>query len=836
MSAHSSSRRAIGLVGLAVAATGLVAIPLTASANPGGTGLVISEVYGGGGNSGATLRNDFIELYNPTDAAISVAGMSVQYRSNTGTSAQVTPLTGEVPARGHYLVQQAAGAGGTVALPTPDATGSIAMSGSAGVVLLVPTTVPFTTQGNLAGNPGLLDAVGYGTTATSFEDTNTGANLTNTTAAARSTVGADTDKNAPDFVEGAPDPKNSAAGPVEPPPGPVSRTIAEIQGTGTTSPEAGKAVITEGVVTARYETGGYNGFIIQTPGATPGEASHALFVYGGPGTAGEARAGLVAIGDHVQVTGQVSEFSGLTQITPKTDADIVKLPGTVPAVEAAAVGFPGDNAAREKLEHMLLAPTGPFTVSDNFNLNRFGEMVLAAGDAPLRQPTDVAPFGSAEATAVAAQNAAQRVVLDDGSTNDYVSSDPAKDPLKDIPLPYLTDDPTIQVGNAVTFTKPVILSFGFNEWRFQPQVQVTGDDGDSPVTFSGDTRTAAPAPVGGDLQVASFNVLNYFTTTGEEWVASGSGTCTYFTDRDGDAVSNNRCDPNGPRGAAEQEDLERQQAKIVKAINALGAEVVSLEEIENSAKFGPDRDRAMADLVAALNADTGADTWSYVPSPTVVPSPDREDVIRTGFIYKRSAVKAQGESFIYDGPEFDQARDPLAQVFKPVAGTSKDKFLLIVNHFKSKSSPPAAPNPDADYGQGGFNAMRTTQAHALVDWADELKVLTAVEKVFLDGDFNSYTFEDPMQVLYDAGYASLEQEFDTGSTYVFGGMVGSLDHGLANDAALGSTTGADVWQINAVESVAHEYSRFNYNITQFYEATPYRSSDHNPLVFGIDVR
>ena len=114
--------------------------------------------------------------------------------------------------------------------------------------------------------------------------------------------------------------------------------------------------------------------------------------------------------------------------------------------------------------------------------------------------------------------------------------------------------------------------------------------------------------------------------------------------------------------------------------------------------------------------------------------------------------------------------------------------------------------------------------------------MTGVEKVFLDGDFNSYTFEDPMQVLYDAGYTSLEQEFDTGSTYVFGGMVGSLDHGLANDAALGSTTGADVWQINAVESVAHEYSRFNYNITQFYEATPYRSSDHNPLVFGIDVR
>ncbi len=117
-------RAAVGLT-LALAATGLTA-PL-ASANPAGTGLVISEVYGGGGNSGATFTNDFIELYNPTGSAISVDGWSVQYRGATGTGAgAVTPLTGTVPAGGHYLVQEAAGTGGTTALPTPDATGTIA--------------------------------------------------------------------------------------------------------------------------------------------------------------------------------------------------------------------------------------------------------------------------------------------------------------------------------------------------------------------------------------------------------------------------------------------------------------------------------------------------------------------------------------------------------------------------------------------------------------------------------------------------------------------------------------------------------------------------------------
>jgi predicted extracellular nuclease len=301
-------------------------------------------------------------------------------------------------------------------------------------------------------------------------------------------------------------------------------------------------------------------------------------------------------------------------------------------------------------------------------------------------------------------------------------------------------------------------------------------------------------------------------------------------------VGNNRCEPDGPRGAAEQEDLLRQQAKIVTAINALDAEVVSLEEIENSAQFGKDRDQAMADLVAALNADLGEQRWAYVPTPEAVPAPEREDVIRNGFIYVQDAVKAQGDSFIYDGEEFDQARDPLAQVFKPVGGSSSDKFLLVVNHFKSKGSAPSDPaDPNADHGQGGWNALRTTQARALVDWTDGLKAQTGVGKVYLDGDFNSYTFEDPMQVLYDAGYVSLAQQFDTEATYLFGGLVGSLDHGLANQAAIGSTTDATVWNINSVESVALEYSRHNYNATDFYEESPYRSSDHDPVVFGVAV-
>jgi 5'-nucleotidase len=480
---------------------------------------------------------------------------------------------------------------------------------------------------------------------------------------------------------------------------------------------------------------------------------------------------------------------------------------------------------------MLLAPQGQFTVSDNWNAGNhdFAEIKIAAGTEPLFQPTDAAPFGSAEAAAVAAHNAAAVVTLDDGASTDFLGSDAAKD----IPHPWYTDDPTVRVGEPVTFVKPVVLDFRFDLWRFQPTGQlVAGDTNDvRPVTF-GDTRTSAPGNVGGDVQVASFNVLNYFPTTGDQLEG-----CFFFDDRDGDhVVVGGGCDA---RGAAEQEDFLRQQAKIVKAVNALGAEVVSLEEIENSAQFGLPRDAAVANLVAALNADLGSQVWSYVPSPAATPGTDREDFIRTAFIYKRAAVRAQGQSFIYDGPEFDDARDPLAQVFMPVGGSAHDKFLLIVNHFKSKGSPPPAGTdpPNQDTGQGAWNALRVTQAEALVRFADQLKVITEVEKVYLDGDFNSYTFEDPMQVLYDAGYSSLAQEYDARPTYLFGGLVGSLDHALANEAALGTTTGADVWNINSVESPALEYSRHNYNVTQLFDpTTPFRSSDHDPLVFGVDVR
>ncbi len=183
-------------------------------AGAGSTTVVISQVYGGGGNSGATFRNDFIELHNRGTSAVSLNGWSVQYASSAGnfSSANRTNLPNVVLQPGEYfLVQEAAGAGGSVNLPTPDATGSIAMAATAGKVALVNSTTVLATTGCPIG-ASVVDFVGYGTGTNCFEGTGPTAAPSNTTAVIRAGFGCtDTDSNSADFSTGAPNPHNTAS-------------------------------------------------------------------------------------------------------------------------------------------------------------------------------------------------------------------------------------------------------------------------------------------------------------------------------------------------------------------------------------------------------------------------------------------------------------------------------------------------------------------------------------------------------------------------------------------------------------------------------------------------
>ncbi|MGK5679743.1 ExeM/NucH family extracellular endonuclease [Actinoplanes sp. URMC 104] len=568
----------------------------------------------------------------------------------------------------------------------------------------------------------------------------------------------------------------------------ATHTIAQVQGTGADTPVANTKVTVEGVVTADHRAGGYNGVYVQTAGTggdrpvAAGTASDAIFVFFGPSA---ANAPAVAIGDRVRVTGTVTEYNGLTELTTAAKADTQVCATGVPLPAPVALSLPLDDAARESVESMLVAPVGAYTVSDVYNANRYGEIILAAGDDPARIPTDVARPGSPEAGAVKAANKVRRILLDDGRTTNLATAG--------LPPAYLTKDDPVRVGDTVEKFGPSVLSYGFSEWRLQP-----ANPAEPGTTFK-DTnpRTPAPANVGGDIRVASFNVLNYFVHFGGE-----------------------------ARGAADEAALAKQQAKIVSAISALDADVVALMEIENSVRFeADDPQEALRTLVGALNASDGAGTWDYVRSPADLPGPEQQDFITTAIIFKPAAVTPKGAArSVNDESVWANAREPIAQTFTAGSAT----FTVVANHLKSKSASttPTGDNVDTGDGQGAYNGDRKRQAAALAAFVGTL----GTSDVLLLGDFNAYSQEDPIRVLADAGYSNVADVDD--ASYVFGGESGSLDHALASASLAKRVTGVDVWNINSVESFAYEYDGY----APFYAPGPYRASDHDPVVVGLSTK
>ncbi|WP_337060476.1 ExeM/NucH family extracellular endonuclease [Kineococcus sp. G2] len=563
--------------------------------------------------------------------------------------------------------------------------------------------------------------------------------------------------------------------PAPPAPGePVE--IGAVQGTTGTSPLVGQRVTVTGVVVG--DTPGLDGFYLQDrDGDGDAATSDGVFVLS-PDAA-------VDLGDTVTVTGEAQEHYAQTQVsapgavTVVTEGDASDLPAP------AALDLPAGDDARERHEGMLVAPADTLTVSEVYALTTYGELTLSEGGV-LVQPTELARPGDA-AEAIAAQNDRRSIVLDDASTARRSTGD----------RPYLSPDSPVRVGDEVTFTEPLVLGYGFGAWRLQPA------DGSADGVFAAqDTRPAAPEDVGGDVQVGAFNVLNYFLTFG------GVG-----------------------RGAPDQAELEEQAGKIVPAIRALGADVVTLMEIEDTDSTGltpGNADTALADLVRRLNAAAGSEEWAYVPMPDELYAVDR-DVIRNAIIYREDVVQPVGDPVgLVDESVWSNAREPIAQTFVK----DGDAFTVVANHFKSKGGGDDASGDNTDTGQGAYNGDRVRQARSLAEFLERLRERSGDADVVALGDFNAYTQEDPIEVLRDAGLTDLGSEFDEGRySYVFDALSGSLDHALATAELTAKVTDATHWNINSVESFAYQYA----GDPALYAANPYRSSDHDPIVVGIDL-
>jgi len=594
-------------------------------------------------------------------------------------------------------------------------------------------------------------------------------------------------------------------------PEPDITLISAIQGSDDVSPLEDEAVTVEAIVT--MVTPGLDGFFLQeedTDNDDDPNTSEGIFVYTGSGSADWLEANLSA-GDQIRIDGRVSEYYNKTQLSAdRASLQVLERGLALPESQRITMPFT-DKAGLEAFEGMRVAIEAldgePLVVTELYELGRYGEVTLSSGDRLVQFSEVNAP--SQEGYAAWLADAEKHTIKIDDA-NSAQNPDPV---IYGRNGQELSAENPLRGGDALDELEGV-LDFSFDEWKVQ---NVEGLD------FSGPERPATPdteALGNPGLTVASFNVLNYFTTLDE----SGNQTVTLEGTH------------HDPRGANNAEELARQEAKLVAAINASGADVVGLMEIENN---GYGADSAIATLVDALNADVATKgiegvTWAYsVPEDAQgnVTSPGN-DAIAVGMIYNSEAVTPLGAAATKTDGAFATAnRAPLLQTFKEIG--SDEVFSVVVNHFKSKGSVVNGEEAIGD-GQGNNNPTRVQAAEELKAWLDSDPTGSGDNDMLIIGDLNSYAMEDPITTLLEGGYTRLSDDY----SYVFDGAWGSLDHALASDSLLGQVSGATTWHINADEASALDYNTDFTNDRQddnLYAEDAFRSSDHDPILVGLNL-
>ena len=615
----------------------------------------------------------------------------------------------------------------------------------------------------------------------------------------------------------------------------VPTLISAIQGAGSESPLVGETVTVEAVVVGDFQDGDenhrdLNGFFLQEQTADEdanAATSEGIFVFDG---AGEID---VNVGDVVRVTGMVEERFGQTQIANVASIELLSTGGDADAlVTRAQVDLSdAETAGLEAFEGMLVGFEGELVITEQFNLDRFGEVRLfddddyANGDRPVQFTQINAPDAGAFAAYNAAIDAAS-IVYDDGRT---VQNPPIGD-LDGFGPTYTTANAP-RMGDAIPNLTGV-LGFGFGDYRVH-----STEDGENEVVAL-NPRPLSPVDVGGDLTIATLNVLNFFTTL--------------------DQNSSNGAGPSalGVRGADNQEEYDRQLAKLVEAIVELDADVLGLVELENDFVVGGanpaatqgQEDVAIQALVDGVNAALQTDRYDWVrPGQEFVGG----DAIAVGYIYDTSTIGLQGDTVVLDDPAFldpngdgvGRNRAALIQTFEDLA--SDEVFTLAVNHFKSKGGSGSGADADQGDGQGNFNDARTDAAGFLVDFLATNPTGAGDGDVMILGDLNAYAMEEPI-VAIEAGaddtaataddFTDLAERFigDDAYSFVFDGRIGTLDYALANDPMLAQVTGVTEWHINADEADAIDYNLdFGRSPDYFDASLPARNSDHDPLLVGM---
>ncbi len=753
--------------------------------------VVISQIYGGGGNSGATLRNDFIELVNTGSAPVSLSGWCVQYASSAGAftfnNNQKTDLTGTIQPGAYYLIQESQGAGGTVSLPTPDATGLTAMSATSGKVVLVNSCATALAAGEGVSGGRIVDFVGYGSAASQFEGSGPTGTLSNTTAALRAGNGCtDTNNNNADFATGAPNPRNSASPTVTcgggPGPGPTLVAIHDIQGSSSASPLVGQSVATTGIVTALKS----NGFFLQSPDAdidSNSSTSEGIFVF----TSGAPPAA-AAIGNKVQVTGLVSEFvpsadpaqPPLTEITGPS-VTVLSTGNALPAavtITAADTNPAGGIEQLEKYEGMRV-----FVAS----LTVTGATLGSLSEANATSTSNGVFYGVLTGTARPFREPGIQV------PDPLPAGAPAGVPRFDANPERLRIDSRGQAGStaidvtagATLFNITGVLDYAFRTYTILP-------DTTSPPTFTGNiAATPISAKNSDEFTVASFNMERFFDTTDDPGISDVALTTTAFNNR-----------------------LNKASLTIRNILNA--PDFVGVMEVENLSTLQALATKINSDAVAAGQPDPNYQ--AFLVEGNDIGGIDVGALVRGGITV--NSVTQIGATATFTNPLNNQQeiifdRPPLVfDITVPCSGCHPMNAKVVVNHLRSLNG------IDDPVSGARVRAKRAAGADYLANFYQSEQTANPNLRLITVGDHNAFEFNDGYVDVTGAikGTPAPANEVVLASpdvvspdlinlmeflpavqrySYVFDGNAQVLDHIIVNSGALGIYNRLEVARVNA---------------------------------------
>ena len=767
---------------------------------------LIAEVYGGGGNSGATLTRDFVELANAGSAAYDLSGYSVQYLPGSPSSSsqwQVTALSGSLAAGGRYLVAEGAGSGGTTALPTADATGSVAMSATSGTIALVSGTTALTckTAADCAADTRIVDLAGYGS-AVVREGSGPATGASNTASVARAATLADTDDNATDFTAGTPSPVNAAGetpstgdgdgdgdgdGGGSTDPGTVR--VHDIQGTTRLSPYAGQTVTrVPGIVTG-VRTSGSKGYWIQDPQAdADARTSEGVFVYTG------SAAPTVAVGDSVLVTGKVSEYypsstsQSVTELTGPTVTVLSSGNALPDATTLDATTVPDAYIPTASGASVESLPLEPAVYAQDFYESLEG-MRTTFADARVVGATDA--YDELWVTVKPDENATTR-----GGTLYSSYDQPNTGRMEVMSLDKTTDFPVANVGDELSGTTTGPLDYstygGYNVQATQLGTLVD----------NGLKQEVTRRQKGDELAVATYNVENL--------------------------------DPTDA-----QEKFDRLAAGV--AVNLNSPDIVALEEIQDDTGATNDgtvtSEATLTKFTDAIRAAGGPRyAWRYISPENNQDGGEPGGNIRQVFLYnpKRvsftdrtggdattatSVVKTRkGAQLTYSPGRIDPTSDAWDSSRKPLVGEfvfHGESVFVIANHFTSKGGD----QPLHGRYQPPSRSSETQRAAQAAEVNTFVKSLLAADKnakAVVLGDLNDYEFSQTVTTLTaDKVLTPLITTLPAAEryTYVYDGNSQTLDHILTT----------------------RSITSFDYDVVHINAEFADQASDHDPQIVRIDV-